>query len=247
MGVNKNKIGFIGAGQMGQHMVGNLLKSGFAVIVADRNPCAIEACVKNGASGAESIKQLVSDCDYIIVAVVDDTQVHSVMTGEGGVLEHATVTKVVMIASSVAPKTVQEIAEVAKKQGVVVADTPMSGAETGAKDASMTFMVGCDALEVFEEIKPILSAMGKSVFHLGPVGSGEAAKLANNTMGICNNLIALEAVKLAGLYGIAEDRFMEVVRVSSGNSFVAQNWPMVDAVLAQHSLAGSEEVHDQGC
>jgi 3-hydroxyisobutyrate dehydrogenase len=93
--------------------------------------------------------------------------------------------------------------------------------------------------QLFERIRPILEKLGSNIFYVGPTGSGEAIKLANNLMALCNNLIALEAVKLAKGYGITEKQLMEVAHLSTGNSFIVENWDYFGNAMQTHSLPGN--------
>ena len=160
-----------------------------------------------------------------------------------GLLQAATPNKLLIINSSVSPQTVTEVANKAKQYGVQVIDAPMSGGEGGAKDGTLTFMVGSDDKEAFERSRPILESIGQHVFYIGNTGAGEVVKLANNLMTWCNNLIAIEAVKLVTGYGIEEDKLIEVARVSTGNSYLVENWDFGGKVMQTHTLAGTKDVY----
>ena len=241
--INNSRIGFVGLGNMGRHMVNNLIKAGYEVYVFDINPQSVKLCVEFGAHSVENLKQLMEICDIIHVAVLIDDQVKSVIAGENGLLQAAVPEKIIVINSSVSPQTVKEMADKAIQLGVKVVDAPMSGGEGGSKEGTLTFMVGSSEKEVFERILPILKSLGKHVFHLGNTGAGEVVKLATNLMGWCNNLIALEAVKLATEYGIEEDKLMEAARVSVGNSYHVENWDFGGKVMQTHTLAGTKDVY----
>lgn len=243
MTTSKGRIGFIGVGTMGRHLVHNLIKGNYEVFVYDKKQEALDYVAAFGAKPVETLKQLVEVSETIFVSVLTDDQVKSVIAGEGGLLEYATPEKLIVINSSVNPQTVLSMADLAIKKGINVIDAPMSGGEPGAIDGTLTFMVGSNDKQLFERIRPILDCIGSNIFYVGPTGSGEAIKLANNLMALCNNLIALEAVKLAKGYGISEEQLMEVAHLSTGNSFIVENWDYFGNMMQTHSLAGTKDVY----
>ncbi|MGJ9459914.1 NAD(P)-dependent oxidoreductase [Oceanobacillus sp. CF4.6] len=241
--MSKGRIGFIGVGTMGRHLVHNLIKNDYEVFVYDMKQEALDYVVAFGAKPAESLKQLMEASQTVFVAVMTDDQVKSVIAGEDGLLEYATPEKLIVINSSINPQTVLSMAELANKKGVNIIDAPMSGGEPGAIEGTLTFMVGSNDKQLFEQIRPILNCIGSSIFYVGPTGSGEAIKLANNLMALCNNLIALESVKLAKGYGITEEQLMEVAGLSTGNSYIVENWDYFGNMMQTHSLAGTKDVY----
>jgi|SRR4051794_5224729 3-hydroxyisobutyrate dehydrogenase-like beta-hydroxyacid dehydrogenase len=243
MTTSKGRIGFIGVGTMGRHMVHNLIKGNYEVFVYDRKQEALDYVAAIGATPVGSLKELVEESETLFVAVLTDDQVKSVIAGEGGLLEYATPEKLIVVNSSVNPQTVLSMADLASQKGINVIDAPMSGGEPGAIEGTLTFMVGSNEQHLFEWVRPILEQLGSNIFYVGPTGSGEGIKLANNLMALCNNLIALEAVKLAKGYGISEEQLMEVAHLSTGNSFIVENWDYFGNMMQTHSLAGTKDVY----
>lgn len=243
MATSKGRIGFVGVGTMGRHMVHNLIKGNYEVFAYDKKQEALDYVEAIGATSIDTLKELIEVCETVFVAVLTDDQVKTVIAGEDGLLEYATPEKLIVVNSSVNPQTVLSMADLAIQKGINVIDAPMSGGEPGAIEGTLTFMVGSNEQQLFERILPILELLGSNIFYVGPTGSGEAIKLANNLMALCNNLIALEAVKLAKGYGITEERLMEISHLSTGNSFIVENWDYFGNMMQTHSLAGTKDVY----
>lgn len=230
------KIGFIGLGNMGQPMAVNIVKAGFDLTVYDVRPQPLHELEKLGAQVAGSPQAVGEYCDIIQTIVVNDAQVEEVILGKdgGGVLTGARSGSIIVIHSTVHPKTCQRIAALAKDKGVGVVDAAVSGAESGAKAATLSLMVGGDPGHV-EACRPVFNAIGSNIFHIGDVGMGEVAKLANNLMAILNMESTREGLRLARLAGIDEKTMLEVVRASTGNSWAAQSWEVMREVAAQYT------------
>jgi 3-hydroxyisobutyrate dehydrogenase-like beta-hydroxyacid dehydrogenase len=142
------------------------------------------------------------------------------------------------------PKTCQRIATLAKDQRVGVLDAAVSGAESGARAGTLTLMVGGDPA-LLETCRPVFNVLGKNIFHMGEVGMGEVAKLANNLMAIVNMQSTREGLRLARLAGIDEEKMLEVVKVSTGNSWAAQSWEAMRQV-AQNYTTGPKGMAQVG-
>ena len=222
------KIGFIGLGAMGRPMAANILKAGFDLTVYDIRSEPMRELEKIGAKVARSPQAVGQQCDIIETIVVDDTQVEEVILGkdDDGVLAGARPGSIIVIHSTVSPKTCQQIAALAKDKGVGVIDAAVSGAESGAQAGTLSIMVGGEA-ELLETCRPVLNVLGKTIFHLGDVGMGEMAKIVNNLMVIVNQQSTREGLRLARMAGIEREKMLEVVFASSGNSWAAQNWEML--------------------
>ena len=224
--MHSDKVGFIGLGNIGKPMAETLVKKGFDVTVYDLRKESVEELTKLGATPAMSVNEVGKVADIVIIMVLDATQAEDVILGEKGVLESAKKGSLILIGSTVDPIFCQRVARIAAEKEVGVLDTPVSGGVKGAEAASLTFMVGGED-DLLAKCRHVLEAMGKNIFHLGGVGMGEAAKLANNIMSCTNYIGAGEAIALAVKAGIDLERFLEVARVSSGNSTSLhkfQNW-----------------------
>jgi 2-hydroxy-3-oxopropionate reductase len=136
------KVGFIGLGIMGKPMSKNLIKAGYSLVVADRNPDAIAEVIAAGAETATSAKAIAEQCDVIITMLPNSPHVKEVALGEGGIIEGAKPGLVVIDMSSIAPLASREISEALKAKGVDMLDAPVSGGEPKAIDGTLSVMVG---------------------------------------------------------------------------------------------------------
>ena len=138
----KEKIGFIGLGIMGRHMSAHLIEAGYEVTVYDIVKPAVEEMVTKGAKACESCKEVAQASDVVISMVPDSPDVENVALGESGLIEAAREGLIYIDMSSIAPKTSIKVAEELGKKGVLCLDAPVSGGETGAKNAALSIMVG---------------------------------------------------------------------------------------------------------
>lgn len=241
------KVGFVGLGNMGKPLAINAVQAGFDVAVFDLRKERVEELAQAGARAALSAREIGDHGDVVEVAVVNDAQVEAVVLGEGGVLSGAKSGTVIAIHSTIHPNTVRKIAGAARSKGVGVVDAQMSGGEKGAKARTLCFMVGGEK-PWFERCRPVLEASGKNVFHMGDLGAGAMSKLAQQSIVVVNMLAAYEGMKLAQKAGIDPKAFLELVRVSAGQSQVADNWleQLISAKPASARLRGRPALFYQG-
>lgn len=236
---NTTTVGFVGVGNIGRPMALRLSDAGFTVHVHDVNDDAVQACVAEGAHAAGSIAELTQASDVVAVAVLDDDQVTAVLTGDGGVLDAADDGMTVLIHSTILPWTAQVLAQRAAERGVHLLDAPVSGGAAVARRGELSLMIGGDA-EHLEGCHAVLDAEGTPA-HLGPVGAGCAGKLANQLMTFCNQLGALEAMKLARAYDIPEQAICEVVQRGTADSWIVRNWGFFDDLMHEYDRTGTPE------
>ncbi len=218
------KVGFVGLGTMGKAMATNVVNAGFDLMVYDLREEPLKELAGLGAKIAQSPKEIGRHSEVIEIAVVDDAQVEEVVLREGsGVLAAAQPGSVIAIHSTIHPDTAKKLAPAVRAKGMDVVDAQMSGGERGAKARSLCFMVG-GMKESFDKCQPVLSASGTNVFHMGNVGTGSMTKLAQQTMVLINMLSAHEGMLLAEKAGIDLKAFQDLVRVSTGQSAIADNW-----------------------
>ena len=235
-------VGFIGLGDMGGHMAVNICRAGFSLLAYDLRPEALEPVVAAGGEAVGSVVEVGARADVVLVCVVTDEQVTDVVAGPKGLLTTARPGQTVVIHSTVRPGTVLSLASAASALGVDLLDIPVSGANMASKTGTLTLIAGGDA-GVLERCRPVLDAVGQQLFHVGPVGAGQVAKIANNIMLHGNHALSLEAVKLAGHFGLDEAQFLQVVLASTGRSWVIENWDYLDTFTSVHTLAGTPEVY----
>ena len=185
-------IAFIGLGIMGAPMAVNLAKAGFAVTGHNRSP-RYDALLEAGGSSADTVAEAVAEADVIITMVPDSPDVAAVLQGEHGVFASAQAGALIIDFSTIRPDVAQELAAEAQEKGLRMLDAPVSGGEPGAINAALSIMVGGDAAD-FAEAGPVFDAVGKTIVHVGPSGSGQTVKAANQLI-VATNIAALsEAV-----------------------------------------------------
>ena len=217
------RVGFIGLGNMGKPMAVNLAKAGFDLMVYDLRPEPMQELAGLGAKCARSADEIASHGEIIELVVVDDAQVEAVTINEGGVLASAKPGTIIAIHSTVHPRTVRNVAALAKAKGVTVIDAEVSGGERGAYAKSLCYMVGGER-SAFERCRPLFATSGASIFHLGELGTGAITKLAHNLIVYVNMLAASEGMKLAQSAGVDLAAIEQVVHAGAAQSRVADHW-----------------------
>lgn len=226
-----SKVGFIGLGRMGKPMASNVLNAGFELTVYDLRDAAFAELTRFGAKPATSPRSVAEEAEVVEVAVVDDAQVETVLSGEHGVFAGARPGTIVAIHSTVLPETVRRLAAIGGQDGIHVIDAPVSGGETGAREKSLCYMVGGDAA-VLGRCRELFSTSASEIIHMGGVGSGAAAKIIVQVVTCINLLAAHEAECVAEKTGLNFTALQKVLHSSSAQSFVVDNW------LDRFKLAG---------
>jgi 2-hydroxy-3-oxopropionate reductase len=194
-------IAFIGLGIMGLPMSIHLAEAGHTVTGYNRSPEKTKSLVDAGGKAAESVAQAVEGAEVVCVMVPDSPDVRDVLAGEGGVFENAASGTLVVDFSSIRPDVTVELAEQASERGLRLLDAPVSGGEAGAKNAALSIMVG-GSPEDFEAAKPLFHVVGKTVVHVGPSGSGQTVKAANQLIVAANIEALAEAVVFLRAYDV---------------------------------------------
>ncbi|MFQ6672483.1 MAG: 3-hydroxyisobutyrate dehydrogenase, partial [Candidatus Tectimicrobiota bacterium] len=220
------RVGFIGVGTMGTPMVSNLLKAGFSVLAYDVRPEALDEAGRRGAGVAGSAAEAAKDSDIVVTMLPSSSDVDLAYLGRGGVLAGAPPGRLCVDMSTIDPGTSRRVAEKANAQGVRFLDAPVSGGVTRAVEGTLTIMVGGDKRDL-EEARSALSSLGSTIIHVGPVGSGEVAKLCNNLIAGVATVAVSEAFRLAERFGVDPKVLTEVIQNSSGQTWVmAHNHPV---------------------
>lgn len=205
-----SRIAFIGLGIMGSPMACHLARAGHTVIGYNRSPQRTAALVEAGGAAADSIEQAVKDADVVAVMVPDSPDVQAVLLGDSGVFAHAQPGTLVIDFSSIRPDVTTELARLATERGLRLIDAPVSGGEPGAKNATLSIMVGA-ADDDFAAATPILQAVGKTVVHVGPNGAGQTVKAANQLIVAGNIELLAEAITFLQAYGVDIDAAVSVL------------------------------------
>jgi len=217
-------VGFIGVGNMGNPMAGNVLKAGFPMLVFDLNPKAMENLIQGGARRARSAQEVVEGSEIVLTSLPASPDVEAMYLESGGLVERAKPGTILVDLSSVLPSTPRKIEPKAKARGVHFLESPVSGGVTGARAATLALMVGGDAA-VLERARPVLLSMGPNVFHVGPVGAGNIIKAINNMMACVNGLAMMEGLAVGVKAGLDPMTVYEVVKASSGGSKALERIP----------------------
>jgi 2-hydroxy-3-oxopropionate reductase len=203
-------IAFIGLGIMGGPMAEHLVKAGHIVIGVNRSPAPVQKLVEAGGRGAESVAEAVADADVIITMVPDSPDVEGLALGDDGIYANARSGAIHLDMSSIRPDVSVRLAEAGRERGVRVLDAPVSGGEAGAKEAKLSIMVGGEEAD-FKEAKPILEAVGSTIVYVGPAGSGQTVKAANQLIVAGTIELVAEAIVFLEAYGVDTEAAVAVL------------------------------------
>ena len=213
------KIGFIGLGIMGAPMAKNILKAGYELVVTTHNQKTVEEFVALGATGASSAAEVASMAEVIITMLPNSPQVRDVCLGEGGIIETGTEKTVVIDMSSIDPTDSRAIAAQLATKGIEMLDCPVSGGEPKAIDGTLSVMCG-GRKETWEKYYDLLMTMAGSVVYVGPIGSGNVAKLANQMIVAVNIGVVAEALTFAQKAGTDPELVYRAIRGGLAGSTV---------------------------
>ncbi|MDP2719349.1 MAG: NAD(P)-dependent oxidoreductase [Dehalococcoidia bacterium] len=218
------KIGFIGIGVMGNPMSKNLLKAGFDVTVFDLVRSRAMEAVKAGAKIATSDAKVAENSDIVIVMVYDTDDARRAIFGRRGVWETVRPGTTIIFTCTIDPFFCKEVAAKGKQKGINVLDVAVSGAGQPVRDGTVTLLAGGDKA-VLDRCMPVLTAMGKKVYHLGGIGSGEITKICNNYIISTTSAMISDCIKIASRAGLDLDKFHEALMNSSARSnTLEKNW-----------------------
>ncbi|MDQ1201345.1 2-hydroxy-3-oxopropionate reductase [Rhodococcus sp. SORGH_AS_0303] len=203
-------IAFIGLGIMGSPMAVHLAHAGHQVVGYNLTPDRTAPLVEAGGTAAESIAKAVTGADVIAVMVPDSPDVQDVLTGEGGVFDNAPADALIIDFSSIRPDVTSALAQEARSRGFRIIDAPVSGGQAGAENRALSIMVGGTAEDV-ESARPILDVVGSTVVHVGPNGSGQTVKAANQLIVAGNIQVLAEAIVFLEAYGVDMRAAVEVL------------------------------------
>jgi len=197
----------------------NLIRAGYDVTGYTLEPEKLARLAANGGTAAGSIAEAVADADVIIIMVPASPQVEAVAYGEGGILANARRDALLIDASSITPRTSVDLAKAAAERGIRVLDAPVSGGEAGAVEAVLSIMVGGEQAD-FDEARPILDTLGKTVVRCGPHGAGQTVKAANQLIVAVNIQACAEAVVFLEKSGVDLAAALEVLNGGLAGSTV---------------------------
>ena len=211
--------GFVGLGHLGGKLAASLLRAGFDLVVCDLDAKAAEPLVAAGARFAATPAEVAACCEAVITCLPSPVASKRVLEGPGGILEGARAGLVWIEMSTNDRDSIRAMADIAAQKGVATLECPVTGGVHLAASGEITVIVGGEA-ELFERHRAALSAMGRRIFHVGPLGSASVIKVITNMLAFIHLVAAGEALMLAKRGGIDLGQAFEVIRASSGNSFV---------------------------
>jgi 2-hydroxy-3-oxopropionate reductase len=214
------KVGYIGLGLMGKSMARNIMKAGFPLVVHNRSRGAVDELAAEGATAAASPVEVARQVDVVFTNLPDSPDVERVALGEDGIIAGAHEGLIFVDNSTIKPASARVIAEKLGEAGVLALDAPVSGGDIGARDGTLTIMVG-GSEEALEKVMPIFQAMGKKITHIGAAGSGQIAKAANQIM-VAAQMVAMGELLVFAQKAGADPR--KVVEAIKGGA--AQCWAL---------------------
>ena len=217
----KEKIGFVGLGQMGKWMARNVMKAGFDLTVFDINQEAVKFLTEQGAGSARNPKELASQADWIFLSLPNTEIVENVLFGEDGVVAGAKAGLTVLDFGTTNYLPTLEFDRKLKERGIVFGDAPISGMEARAEEGTLTIMFGGEK-KVFEQVRIALEAMGNKIIHMGEVGSGQLTKLINQLLFNISAAAIAEVLPMAAKMGLDPEKVTQVITTGTGRSFAAE-------------------------
>ena len=214
------KIGYIGLGLMGKSIARNILKAGFPLIVHNRSQAAVDELVAEGAIRANSPKEVAAQVDVVFTNLPDSPDVEKVVLGENGIIEGAHDGLILVDNSTIKPASARTIAEKLSARNMFALDAPVSGGDIGARNGTLTIMIGGNA-SALEKVMPVFQSMGKTITHVGEAGAGQVAKAANQIM-VAAQMVAMgELLVFSKKAGVDPRKVVDAIKAGA-----AQCWTL---------------------
>jgi len=217
-----DRVGFIGLGTMGAAMAANIVRAGFPLTVWNRTSGRGQELVDLGASFGETPAAVAADSDIVVICVSDTPDVEAILFGADGVTAGAREGTLVIDCSTVAPSGSWKFAERLDALGLAMVDAPVSGGSEGARNATLTIFVGGHERDV-ERARPVLTAIGRTITHVGPIGAGQAVKAVNQVILAGAYLGVAEGIVLAIKAGLDVPQVIEALGGGAAQSWVLAN------------------------
>jgi 3-hydroxyisobutyrate dehydrogenase len=216
------RIGFVGLGTMGAAMAANLRRAGFAVTAWNRTPGRVGELVALGGTEAASPADVARASDVVVICVSDTPDVEAVLLGPDGISAGLAAGGLVIDCSTISPAATTRLASTLRERGIGLVDAPVSGGSEGATHATLTIFVGGEPADV-ERARPVLEAMGKTITHFGPAGSGQAVKAVNQVVIAGAYLGVAEGIVLALKAGLDAEAVAAALGGGAARSWVLEN------------------------
>ncbi|WP_417661385.1 3-hydroxyisobutyrate dehydrogenase [Pseudomonas sp.] len=222
-------IAFIGLGNMGLPMARNLLRAGHSLHVFDLVEASVAELAKEGATAGKNAHDAVQGAEVVVSMLPASRHVEGLYLGQSGLLASLPSGTLVLECSTIAPEAARRVHQAAAERDIYMLDAPVSGGTAGAAAGTLTFMIGGQAKYV-EQARPIFELMGKNIFHAGPDGAGQVAKVCNNQVLAVQMIATAEAMAMGVANGLDPTVLAEVMRQSSGGNWTLEKynpWPGV--------------------
>lgn len=220
----KMRIGFIGLGLMGKPMAGHILKAGYPLTVHNRSSAAVDELVASGAQAAAAPREVAANSDVIITMLPDSPDVEAVISGPNGLLAAARPGLIHVDMSTISVTATRRLAALEAGHGVIHIDAPVSGGDIGAKNATLTIMIGGDEYAVLA-VEPIFKVLGKRITHIGPIGCGQVAKACNQIMVAAQMVATGELLIMAQKAGADPEKVVEAIKGGAAQCWTLDNKP----------------------
>ncbi len=213
------KIGFIGLGNVGGKLAGSIQRNGFDLTVRDLDRAAAQPFLEQGATWAESPREMAEACDMVITCLPSPAACSAVMEAEDGLLAGLSAGKIWAEMSTTDEAEVRRLAALVEAKGAEPIDCPVSGGCHRAATGNISIFTGCSR-QTFERALPVIKAMGRRILNTGPIGSASVLKVVTNYLATANLITLCEAMVTARAAGVDLNTTFEAIRISSGTSFV---------------------------
>jgi 2-hydroxy-3-oxopropionate reductase len=215
-----SKVGYIGLGIMGASMARNLMKAGHELVVHNRSQEIVNTLVSEGATAATSPKEVAEQVDFVFTNLPDSPDVEQVVLGENGIIKGAKPGLIYIDNSTIKPETARKIAEKLAEKQVEALDAPVSGGDVGAKNGTLTIMVG-GTQEAYDKTLHLFEAMGKTIVLVGDSGAGQTAKVCNQIIVAAQMVGMAEALVTAQKAGVDPQKVVSAIQNGA-----AQMWSL---------------------
>jgi 3-hydroxyisobutyrate dehydrogenase len=227
------KVAFIGLGVMGQPMAGHLLTGGHDLTVFSRTKSKAKSLTSRGAKWAASAAEAAAHAEIVFLCVTDTPDVRAVVTGDKGIGDSVKRGTIIVDHSTISPSATRVLAKDLAARGIKFLDAPISGGDVGARNATLSIMVGGEK-SAFEKVLPLLKLMGKNIIHCGPSGTGQLTKLVNQICVSVTNMAVCEALVFAKRNGLDMEKTIEAVAGGAAGSWQLSN---LGPKMIKHDMA----------
>lgn len=230
MSSQNTTVAFIGLGNMGAPMAKNLLSSGLQVRAYDLMPELLQSLAREGAYAAHSAHDACEGASIVVSMLPAGKHVASLFMGDEGLCGRLAKGSLIIDSSTIDAETARALHESCENHGLFCLDSPVSGGVVAAQAGTLAFMCGGSS-EAFDKAQPILNAMGKNIFHAGPAGAGQVAKMCNNMLLAIHMIGTSEALTLGEKNGVNASTLSEIMRASSGDNWSLEKYNPFPGVM----------------